>query len=279
MATRAPKPTKTGLAPASSTGNALVNWQAEMEKDARAAEVMEQNSGGGSFFSVKSGQLSFDGTPLPGNQMAVVIVDSIFEHVFYEGKFNPDNPSPPTCFAFGRDSEDAMVPHNTVFEHKQEQNPTCKGCPQSEWGSAETGRGKACRQIRRLGVVAGGQFDRDGKFVQNDELNGALGFLKIPVTSVKGYAGFVKQVAGALNRPPYGIFTKVAVVPDAKNQFAVTFTPIGPVPDELMQEVMARRTEAKALIDSPYNLDMEQPAAAPARGRAPAKPAARGRKF
>jgi hypothetical protein len=218
---------------------------------------MEESTATGQFFSLKSGVLAFNDAPLPGNEMGVIILDGVLENVFYEGAYDPDTPQGPTCFAFGRD-EKTIEPHKIVIENGTSQagaSGLCAGCEMNEWGSAETGKGKACRNVRRLAMIPAGTME-NGRFKaftedEHFETTG-IGYLKIPVMSVKGYAAFVKQVSGALNRPPFAIFTKVKVVPDAKSQFRVTFEPISQVPDELMDIILRRHDEAKAAIEFPY---------------------------
>ena len=265
-----------------SKSTALVKWDEELAKQAEIAAGMEANTGGGQFFSTKGGILSWQDAPLPGNQMAVVILDSVLENVFYEGRYDPDVPQGPTCFAFGRDEKE-LAPHKIVIEAGNEQcgaSGLCAGCPMNEFGTAEVGKGKACRNTRRLGMIPAGTFNAAGKFELNEDLehyeNTAVGFMKLPVTSVKGYASFVKQVAGALRRPPFGIVTKVKVVPDPKSQFKVVFEPIMNLPDELMGAIMKRHEEVKSTIDFPYQPAEEETAPAPKRGsRAAAKPVAK----
>lgn len=269
------------MATTKKTSGALIKWDEELAKQAEIVASMEANTGGGQFFSTKGGILSWQDAPLPGNQMAVIILDSIFENVYYEGRYDPDTPQSPTCFAFGRD-EKTMRPHQIVIDAGNQQHDQCAGCPMNEFGSAETGRGKACRNTRRLAMIPAGTFNAAGKFELFEEeehfASTAIGFMKLPVTSVKGYSSFVKQVAGALRRPPFGIVTKVKIVPDPKSQFKVVFEPIMIIPDELMGIIMQRHEEAKSIIDFPYQPNDEENAPAKRGSRAAAKPA-RGRKY
>lgn len=266
---------------------ALVKWDEELAKQAEIAAGMEANTGGGQFFSTKGGVLSWQDAPLQGNQMAVIVLDSILENVYYEGRYDPDVPQGPICFAFGRD-EKTMRPHQIVIDAVNQQcgaSGQCAGCEMNEFGSAETGRGKACRNTRRLAMIPAGTFNAAGKLelIEDEEHyeTTAVGFMKLPVTSVKGYASFVKQVAGALRRPPFGIVTKVKVVPDPKSQFKVVFEPIMNVPDELMGAIMKRHEEAKSTIDFPYQPNDEENAPPKRGSRAAQKPVskARGRKY
>lgn len=263
---------------------AVAKWDDELAKQAELAAAMEANTGGGQFFSTRSGVLSWQDSPLPDNEMAVILLDSIFENVYYEGQYDPDVPQSPTCFAFSREGAD-LTPHTIVTDAGQAQSlDGCAVCEHNEFGSAETGRGKACRNTRRLAMVPAGTFNRDGSLELFNDPNHyattAVGFMKLPVTSVKGYANFVKQVAGALRRPPFGIVTRVAVVPDPKSQFKVVFEPLEKVPDELMGTIMERREEVMQTIDFPYQLDDAEEAPPPRakRGRAAPKAAAKKRR-
>lgn len=241
---------------------AVANWEQEMERQAEIAAGMAASTGGAQFFSVRAGQLSFDGAPVPGNQMGVVILDWILENVFYEGEFDANNPTPPTCFAYGRDA--AMAPHKVVFEAGQQQHETCRGCPRNEWGSAERGKGKACRNTRRLAIIPAGTINvQSGQFEAFTDVaqfeNAAVGYLKVPVTSCKGFDTYVKQVAGALKRPPHGIFTRVVVKSDAQVQVRVTFEPLAPVPPALIGTMMTRHSEVTREIEQPYPLTFDRP--------------------
>lgn len=255
-------------------GTAVAKWDEELARQAAIAKGMEDSTASGQFFSTKGGILQWNDAPLPGNQMAVVILDSILENVFYEGKYDPDNPQGPTCFAFAR-VENELQPHKIVVEANNHQHSHCDGCPMNEWGSAETGRGKACRNTRRLGMIPAGTLDEAGKLKLFDDpdhfKSAAVGYMKLPVTSVKGYASFVKQIAGALKRPPFGIATRVKVIPDPKNQFRVVFEPIMNLPDELMEVILKRHEEVKSSIDFPYTPFEEEEAPAP-RSRAAQQP-------
>lgn len=238
--------------------NLPVKWDEELARQAGFAAAMENSVSTGQFFNLKGGILTWNDAPFTDNQMAAIILDSILENVYYADKFDPDSPQAPTCFAFGRD-ETKMKPHQVVVEAKTAQSDLCSECRWNEWSSAETGRGKACRNTRRLAMISGGNLLRDGKlqmFEPDEYAATAMGYMKLPVTSVKGYAGYVKQLAGVLKRPPFAVITLVKVVPDAKTQFKVVFTPLLNIGNELLGVMSKRNKEAQALIDFPY-LPME----------------------
>ena len=98
-------------------------------------------------FTLPDGQSTND--PIP-----VVILDFIWFMVHYPGVYNASNPQQPDCFAIGRDKPTSglLKPHEDV---KKPHGKTCDEgvCPMNEWGSAPSGRGKACKNQRRLLVV------------------------------------------------------------------------------------------------------------------------------
>ena len=263
MAPRVPK-TPPPAVPKKSTG--LIPWDEQLAKEAEAAAAAEAK-GGASYVSLRGGILTYQGAAMPGNQMAVIVVDHIFENVFYEGKFDPQNPIPPTCFAFARTGEE-LAPHESVVAAGQGQAETCQGCPHNEFGSADTGKGKACRNSRRLALLPAGMLDAQGRFTADIENLGEaeLALMKLPVTSIKGWAGYVQQLAATLRRPPHGMITKIKVVPDQKTQFRVIFEALEPVPNEVMEAVMAKRTEAQTIVEQPYSLEAKEQPAPPAKG-------------
>src|SRR3989304_573996 len=107
--------------------NLPVKWDEEMARQAQVAADMENSVATGQFFSTQGGTLSWNGMPMPNNMMAVIILDSILENVYYTGNYDPENPQGPTCFAFGRDDA-SLAPHKVVVENKTAQSDVCHDC-------------------------------------------------------------------------------------------------------------------------------------------------------
>lgn len=257
MATK--KPAAPAVKPSAS--RAVANWDEELAKQAAAAAETEASTATSQMFGLKAGVLTWNDAPLQNNEMAAIIVDSVLENVHYPAGYDEDNPSPPDCFAFGRDDK-TMAPHADVVANGTAQSDACRGCELNKFGSADRGKGKACSNRRRLALIPGGVFAKDGRFTPESDpeviQTAQLGFMRLPVMSVKGFAAHVKGLAGTLKRPPHGVFTKIKVIPDTKSQFLVTFETLGVVPNTLMAAIMARRNEAVSLIEQPYNLEVEE---------------------
>lgn len=258
------KPTK--AAPNEEPGTEIVDWEAQMAAEAElAASAQRATGGGGKFFNIKAGQLSFDGTPMPGNQMAVVILADILENSWYEGAYDPNTPASPKCFAFAQ-HEEALEPHPKVDQddYFERQHSVCDGCPRNEWGSAPTGKGKDCKNVQRLSLIPAGQYKAKGSGrnqtfeleLYDDETHFAKAeeaYIKLPVMSVKNYSAYVKQLAQDVRRPPYAVVTNLYVEPDPKSQFKVMFELIDVLDKDLLPIVSNRHKKAKTTIDFPYS--------------------------
>lgn len=240
---------------------AIARYDEELAAEAEAYAAQEASTGGGQFFSIRGGTLSLGGAPIPGNEMIVVVADSILVNAHYAGDYDPDAPASPTCYAFGRDE-------NTIAAHEDSEEPVhdgpCVDCPNNQWGSAEKGRGKACKNGRRLALISAGDLNsKTGEFTpfDADELaKAAVAYLNLPPTSLNSFGAYVKQLAGTLRRPPHAVYTRVSVVPDPKTQLKVIFECVEPVPAELIPTVRARNKEVKSIIEFPFTkgADREQ---------------------
>lgn len=223
--------TKTQLKP----GTAVKKWDEELAKYAAKKAEEESSVALGKFISLKSGVMSYNGNNIPGNKISVVVIDSVLENHYYEDAFDPDNVSSPVCFAFGRDA-DEMVPHE---KSPKLQAPKCAGCIRNEWGSAERGRGKACKNVRRLALVT---EDVAENATTMDEAD--IAFLKLSVTNVKGYAAYVQQLATTMKRPPFAVVTEISVQPDPKSQFKVSFKYVESINDSALLDSILKKVKA-----------------------------------
>lgn len=236
----------------------------------------------GQFISTKGGMLKFGEDLLPGNQICAVVLDYVQERTFYTEKYNPDAEGgalPPVCYAFHRtDDPEEMAPHPSMqadLSYFQPQNDICRTCPNNDWGTADTGRGKACSERRRLALLPAGFYnprrgsrDFDLSLIDdpNHYANADIAYLKLPVTSVKEWARYVTSLASSLRRPPVAVVTRIYIEPDVKSQFKVKFELIEQLPDTMFEIIMARHEEAKNGIvfgyPPPSGSDVQQGGAA-----------------
>lgn len=240
---------------------AVVSYEERMAAMAQNYTKQEESVGVGSFLTFKNGQMAYQGNPIKGNELDTVVVDSILENVYYEGRYDPDNPAPPTCYAFGRD-EDEMAPHEKV---KEPQASKCSECEHNKFGTAENGKGKACKNTRRLALIPADRLEPEA--LQEAE----MAFAKIPVTSVKGWASYVRTLATLEKKPPLGVVTRIGVVSDDKTQFKVTFQKVAALPNAAVAVALQRNEAAAQEIMFPYAEAAEEAPAPKAKGRATTK--------
>ena len=252
------------------TGTDITSYEqqwADAAKRAAKAEPPPQ----GQFFSIKGGTLSLGEIQMPGNQACVIILDSVRENTYYEGKYTEGENNPPVCYAYGRDGGE-MAPHNSMrpyVEQGTDANPSffkpqhfpCIGCWANEWGSADQGRGKACQERRRLTMIPAGMYSprpksRDFDLTPFDDpahyADASVAMLRLPVTSVNGWAQYLNQISATLHRPPHGVITHIEVVPDPKSQYKVLFECLGLVPDELASVIMDRNAAQEQMPFTGY---------------------------
>lgn len=242
------KQPSTAVAPRRTTEVALpkelMDELAQSAKDEAAIEAPAAAN-----FSLRAGVLSFDGNPIPGNTMDVIVLASAFERAFYDRDFDPDNPRSPVCFAINEDGDD-MKPHENSLTKK---NATCDGCPLDEWGTdPKGGRGKACKEVRRLCLLPSNQLDNPEK--------ATLANLRVPVTSVKNWGNYVHLLAATVKRPPWSVITTITVKPNVKTQFQVEFEPANSINSvELLARLKPLRDKAFKLVTLPYSMAEDLP--------------------
>ncbi len=258
-------------------GTAITKWdQALAARSKVAAKAVEHVAGGGDWVSFKGGTITFKDQAI-GNELEVIIPSFVLENVYYEGKYDPNNPESPICYAFGQD-EDSMAPHEAVVKAGNAQSETCTGCPHNEWDSGEGGRGKACKNQVRLAVLPADCLDGGAKGVEDAK----EAFAKIPVTSVKAWGSFVNQLAG-VGMHPLAVVAQINVAPDPQTQFKLGFKAIETLDDgDIIGALIDRADKLDASIGFPYPKFEPRPAPKtrarvarePAAGKAPARGAA-----
>ena len=229
----------------------LTNYDSAFAEQAEEAAGQEAHVSGGQFFSLSGATLKFDGSPIPGNHMSVVILDSVLANTYYAERYDADSPAAPDCYAFGRDP-DEMAPHEDSASPCSDR---CAGCDMNEFGSADQGRGKACANRRRLALIPAGMLAENGEYTppEDGDLESAeVAYLAVPPTSTRGFAAFVKKLKSSLKRPPHGVVTKISVVPDTKSQLKVLFEVIEAVSGEDAGVVIERNRVERENTTFPY---------------------------
>jgi hypothetical protein len=188
---------------------------------------------GGEFISTSGGRLSYKGVAVPGDQMDVVVLDFIHVNMLYEGTYDANNPTSPVCYSMGHDIK-TMAPHEQCAKP---QAAMCKDCPMNQFKSAANGVGKACQNTLRLGLMPVGALEN----IEHED----MACIKVPVMSVKNFTSYAQQIAQTLKRPPFGMVTRLARVPDKNSQFRLTFEAVEYLDGAVIGAVMEKRKAIK----------------------------------
>jgi hypothetical protein len=233
--------------------NEIVTFESEMAKLAEQSIQAEKNSAGTSFITTSGGVMKYRDNPIAGNSLDVVVLASPVERLYYTSRYDPTNSAPPVCFALGSTVTGLKPSHLSDIP----QSETCESCPKNQWGSATNGgKGKACSEKRRLFMMTADSVS------SVDAVNLAeVAALRIPVTSVKGFATYVQTVASTVKRPLAAVVTKVSLVPDPKTQFKIQFTYVKSLDDMSIVKALIARGEKETLtaISNPEVDDTEAP--------------------
>jgi len=213
----------------------VVSWEDQMAMDAKAMRERERPAL--AFMSLKSGIMAIGGEPVEDNFLDCVIIAVVNEMVHYKEKWQDGVITRPDCYAVGEVRTELLIPHEKV--EKPYAN-SCKACPYFVWGSdLGGGRGRECKERRKMALLPS-----DG--------SAEMCILSIPGTSIKGWSNYVRNIVATTGMSPAGVITRITVKPHLKNQFEVTFTQEGEVPEELRGAVMSKRSDALEVLTAPY---------------------------
>ena len=177
----------------------------------------------------------------------LVIVDFTSKNTFYEGAFDPNNITPPACFAIGPEPKNLVPSANSPAK----QSDDCASCPLNQFGSS--GKGKACKNSRVLAVLPP-EADADTP----------IWTLEVSPTGIKGFDGFAGNVNRAFGMPPISVVVTVSFNP-AETFASLVFS--DPRPNENLEVHFGRQAEAQELLAVEPDVSSY--------GQAPAKPAGR----
>lgn len=244
---------------AKTVSNQMNKWEAELARYAKKQSTAEATAtSGGNFISLRPGKMIYKGVEATGGKMNLVILGQIIDRHYYLDDYSPSAPVSPVCFAFGEFDEDGKLgplePHNDSHEKQCED---CAHCEWNQFGTAKMGKGKACRECRRIAVISEGDLGNPGA---------EIALLKVPITSVKRLRAYVKSLTDGMGKPTFAVVTEVSCHQDDKTMLRVEFEAKAAVPPEALPAIFDMLDRAHAELVTPY-----QPYQAPEKPATPAK--------
>ena len=217
------------------------DWETRMAAEAKEEYQEESKISGGSIATLSTKEKRFSlGDEDLGTEIDVVVADTAFEHAYYDRPYDEDKPSPPACFAIGK-SENDLVPHP---DSPVPQHANCRDCPWNEFESATVGKGKACKNKRRLALFA---FGEEGLSTEQ------VVILPIAPTGLKNYAVYAKGIAAKFKRPTYSVVTTMKFS-DKKTYPIVTHKMHSVLKPEDILRVQKNREEIEDILLEPYDV-------------------------
>lgn len=249
--------------PAGTLAVPSANRFAALAAQAKEAAALERPNL--SKISLKSGVITYGGHPVKDNRLPCIIMAASYKNALYKGRYDPNNIVNPNCFSLS-EFDDDMVPDAVVTRPEAE---SCTGCPMREWGSDPGGgRGKACKETRRLIVLPASVLEDEDPIKAIKE--GELAIIDIPVMSVKFYSQYINILSDSIGLPAWAVVTDVFTKPDPKSQFVVQFQGIKAAGgDDILDALEARRAQAAKISLIGYDATAEE-------GEEGAEPAGKG---
>ena len=161
-----------------------------------------------------------------------VILDHRNYYRYYTKPYDPQNPQAPQCFAISKELE-GMGPHSDAHEPQAE---TCAECAMNQWGSAPTGRGKACRNTVRLAIVPPDATVDDEPMI-----------LTVSPTGLKSWATLANGLQ-ALGKLPIQVVTEISFDEHAAYP-SLVFKPLEA--HDRIEDFWQLREKAQTLLDQP----------------------------
>lgn len=226
----------------------MEDWEKDLADEAKAEQAKETL--GTPRISHKGSQIKIEGKAVEGNRLPLVVLDYCHSRAYYEGEFDPDAKvgQTPVCYAFGTD-DSALKPHEAAPDKQAE---SCKGCPHDAFGSAEKGRGKRCKDERRVMCFVG--ID-DADSIAKGEMRQ----FSIPPGSLKNWGNYlnvIKEVSPSGNVRT--VLTEMSTEPGEKGAYRLTFKATERLDREFVQALMARRQDAQGKMYAPYPVITEE---------------------
>lgn len=259
--------------------NEVTKWDEKLAEYAQKQAAVERPSVAKITF--RSGHMSYQGSPIAGNTMPVVILASVQERALYENvitgrAFDPNKPENPICFMLNDRSESDdgsaqldLGPHHNSRSPKSD---TCATCAYNAWGSdpqsaSRGARAKACKDRRKLYLLPSTAIivqTNNGPVAQDPDKTAKIeaATCDLPVTSVRNWAKYLSMLSSTCRRPSWAVLTKMSVVPHAKTQFEVVFEHLLNIPEQYLGALHSRLPEAARVLMTPY--DPASPATASA---------------
>ncbi|MGO9059030.1 MAG: hypothetical protein ACLQU2_16810 [Candidatus Binataceae bacterium] len=166
-------------------------------------------------------------------ELAVILLSRAIERSYYESEDTYDKP--PACFALATGNGLGMTPHK---RSREPQAVSCDTCQWNRYGTAQNGKGKRCREYRRLAVLAQGADD-------------LIAILRVPPTSIRPFRNFLHRVLMKRGVQMHEAYTRLSFKPGSKFPVLI-FKFMGVLPESVLKKVRQHLKSAIDIATAPY---------------------------
>jgi hypothetical protein len=233
---------------------ALTKWQEKFAGYAKQDQDQLKGIGtGGRSIKFGRGKINIGDTVIKDGRIEVVILGYCAHNRFFKGKYNAAESAPPVCYSFSNVFNDEdMKPHAAAAEKQHED---CASCPNNACGSAETGRGKACQNTARLGLLLSDDL-KDGPATSAAELANA----NVSPTNLKHLKAYVDRLAEDHECPTWAAVTEIIGHDDPETQIKLEFKLVDLITDdEVLTALEKRFLKIQDVLQVPYQTAAEKP--------------------
>jgi hypothetical protein len=250
------------LKKAAKKSTALVPWKEKFASYAQDDKDQVASIGGGTSVKFGRGTITVGGLPIKG-PLECIIIGSCALNAWWEADFDKDDIQPPDCYAIALKVGDAeMAPHP---ECTSPQSELCKNCEKNQFGTAKTGRGKACANRVRLGIITSKDAE-DSDNIATAE----LGIGSVSPANLTRWGAYVKSLQDLEGgvRPTWAVVTEITSSDDPDIQIRLDFRLVETIDDsDVLAELEKRVGKVQEELQKPYAPRTEKAAKPAGRGR------------
>jgi hypothetical protein len=258
---------KTAAKGKKTTSTAIIPWTEKFAKYAKETKEQTKNIGvGGVSIKFGRGRISIGDVEVKGGKLECVIVGSCALNRWNEQPFDASNPLPPDCYAFSVISDDPeMAPHPSAPD---KQAVKCADCEKNQFGTARVGKGKACGNTIRLGLLTGNDATEDADSVAAAEMANA----GVSPTNLNHYKKYTDLLEEEYGRPPWAVVTEIASYDDPKTQIRLEFKMVSLIDDDdVLQALEKRVLKVQEQLQKPFSVADKTAKKAPAASKSNSK--------
>lgn len=222
--------------------NDLVNIDAELAKEVSNLQDRIQRPAANAIRTTQDKKFKLPDGSLTEGPIDVIIVDFINQNQYYEGRYDANNITPPTCYAIDKITKNMKPGKNAA----KPQSSECSNCPLNEFGSE--GTGKACKNTIVMAILPPDATPETEMMT-----------LRVSPTGLKNFNAYVATVSKLFGAPPIKVITEISFNP-SKTYPSLQFAK--PRANSQYGTHFARRTEAEIMLTSEPDAPTSTPTAA-----------------